>query len=203
MDYAEPTGFSVAFFAFQAYLIYFPIKPMWRSMFASFIRTVIQPMLRVKPAFLVVFLVAVAALLAALLAQFGFGLKPCILCLYQRVPYAVLLLIAPLGLWLKKPAPLLLACAVLFLASTGLALFHTGVEQHWWVFGSGCPVESLAGKTDEQALAALLATPLAPCDKVAWRLLGVSITVWNALLSFSMAVYVSLVFWRRDHGQKS
>ena len=36
-----------------------------------------------------IFAVSATALANAYIAEYGFGLEPCILCLYQRVPYAV------------------------------------------------------------------------------------------------------------------
>ena len=78
-------------------------------------------------------LVGLSALAAAYTAQYGFGLEPCILCLYQRVPYAVALGLGLLGLVALRPAglqPLLVLIAGLgFLAGAGIAGYHVGVEQ--------------------------------------------------------------------------
>src|ERR1043166_3802240 len=147
-----------------------------------------------RTAFWITLLVALGALAAALVAQFAYHLKPCILCLWQRLPYLLLALDAAGFLLLEKkfkphPRFALLGMALMALAGAGLAFTHVGVEQKWWVIGSGCPVEPLGEKTSAEALAALLATPQAPCDVVAWRILGISITVWNMLLSLGLAAY--------------
>ncbi len=42
--------------------------------------------------------ISVAALVAALISQYGFGMQPCELCLYQRIPFAVVILLSVLGL---------------------------------------------------------------------------------------------------------
>lgn len=150
-----------------------------------------------RTAFGVVLLVSLVALGAALVAQFAFGLKPCILCLYERAPYALLVGVALFGLLTptktKSMTGIAALCFLLFLVSGALAFYHIGVEQHWWVFGSGCPVETLGNKTEEQALAELLTTPLAPCDKTGWSFLGFSITIWNLALSLGMAGYISVI----------
>jgi disulfide bond formation protein DsbB len=156
------------------------------------------PLFQPRNALLIAFLVSLAALGSALVAQFAFDMKPCVLCLYQRVPYLLLFLGALAGLMLAKPfpkiiPPLLAFMAVLFAASAGVAFFHVGVEQGWWVFGAGCPVINLEGKSAEEALAQLLTTPQADCSKVAWSFLGLSITIWNVLLSLVMLDYLSLV----------
>lgn len=152
------------------------------------------------PATLIALLVSVGALGAALIAQFGFDLKPCILCLWQRAPYALIIL-ETLGMLVvlkkmpnaTKMAPLFLAgLAFLFLVSAGLAFFHVGVEQHWWALEGGCPVGGIEEKSAEQMLAELLTTPVTPCDQITWKLLGLSITIWNVALSLGMAGYMAL-----------
>lgn len=145
-----------------------------------------------RHAFFVCFLVAFGALGAALVAQFVFDMKPCILCLWQRLPYLLIITFSFFGFVRADFTKAMLILILLaFLASFGLAFFHVGVEQHWWELSGGCPVESLEGASQEEALAKILATPLAPCDKVAWRLFGFSITVYNAALSLGMSAYLA------------
>jgi disulfide bond formation protein DsbB len=153
-------------------------------------------------AFLLTLLVSIGALGAAYVAQFVFHLKPCELCLWQRAPYALLILWSSAALFvtLHFPKSTLIFLAILtvfFLASAGTAFFHLGVEQHWWSLEQGCRVPELSGKTEAELLAEILATPMAKCDEVTWSFLGLSITLWNTALSAVMAVYLSLVVMRK------
>ena len=157
-----------------------------------------HPIFQPRNVYLISLLVSIGALGAALVAQFAFDLKPCILCLYARIPYAILILVCIAALLRHNKASQTeqLVFMVLvwlgFVASFAIAFFHVGVEQHWWQLTGGCPVEKLGDKTAEQALAELLSTPLAACDKVAWELFGLSIVIWNALLALVMNDYVLL-----------
>ncbi len=147
--------------------------------------------------FIIALLAACGALGAALIAQFVYGLKPCILCLYARVPYAFIILvsIAALVSGEKQQKLFLALIAAGFIAAFGVAMFHVGVEQHWWELSGGCPVEKLdTNKSADQMLAELLATPLAPCDKVGWEFMGMSIVIWNAAFSLLMHDFVLLGF---------
>ncbi|NDE90355.1 MAG: disulfide bond formation protein B [Alphaproteobacteria bacterium] len=149
--------------------------------------------------FLISLIVAISALGAAFVAQFSFGLKPCILCLYARVPYVFLIIVSVLALLNgeKHNRLFLILLTIGFLASLAIAGFHVGVEQHWWELSGGCPVEKLAAKTSEEMLADLLATPLAPCDKVAWKVFDISIVIWNAALSLVMCAYLLLALLKK------
>jgi disulfide bond formation protein DsbB len=148
-----------------------------------------------RPSFLAVLLVSVGALGAALIGQTYFGLKPCELCIYQRVPYALLIVgsLISLIMYPKAEKLFLILFTVLFFASAAVAVFHVGVEQHWWSLESGCKVGELKGKTEAEILAEILATPQVQCDKAGWVFLGLSITVWNTALSLVMAGYLMLV----------
>src|SRR6185369_15316291 len=80
---------------------------------------------------------ASAAILGtAYVAQFGFGLMPCELCYTQRPPYALTFVFAVLALMpavdSKSRRLVVLHCAGLFAIVAGLALYHAGVEWHWW-----------------------------------------------------------------------
>jgi disulfide bond formation protein DsbB len=156
-----------------------------------------------RTVFLATLLVSLGALGAAYAAQFLFHLKPCELCLWQRVPYALLIFWSSAALFVTprfpKSTPVFLGIlTVFFLASAGTAFFHYGIEQHWWTLEQSCQVGELKGKTEAEILAEILATPLAKCDEVTWSLLGFSITLWNTALSLVMAVYLSLAAVRKN-----
>lgn len=122
------------------------------------------------------------ALGLALLAQFGFALWPCALCLAQRVPYALALVAALLALLPQVDAPsrrqIVLVCAGLFLLNAGLALYHVGVEEHWWAG----PVTCVGGpqQFSLQDLTTALQRPgRTGCEEAAFRLFGISMAGYN------------------------
>ena len=136
------------------------------------------------------------SLVFAFILQFMFGVDPCILCLWQRVPFTVGLLLALLAGFCppaRKFAPIILGlCAVTFLTGEGLAIFHTGVEQHWWLGTSGCAITPLSGAGVEDLRTQLLHTVVAHCDQISWTFLGLSLANWNVPLSLSLAVFSGL-----------
>jgi disulfide bond formation protein DsbB len=136
-----------------------------------------------------------AALGFVLVMQYGFLYQPCILCLWQRAPYGlasflslVALLWRPFG---KQSAILLFLCAALFVCGFGLAVFHSGVELHWWVGTSSCSIQPLHGASPEDLRQALLHTVTARCDEVVWTLFGLSMANYNIALSLLLAFYAT------------
>ncbi len=113
---------------------------------------------------------SVGALAAAYTAQFGFGLEPCILCLYQRIPYAVAGLLGLLALLLppgRYPVWAVAGCGAAFAAGAGIAFYHVGVEQHWWMSQASCGGGGGAEpRTVEELRTLLLAKPPKACDEI-------------------------------------
>lgn len=142
-----------------------------------------------------IFAASAFALLFAYVFQYGFGYEPCILCLWQRVPFVAAILLTGLSFAppLRKYAPLLLGlCAVSFLACTVLAAFHTGVERHWWLGTEGCAITPLNGATPKDLRALLLGTPVAHCDEISWAFLGLSMANYNVPFSLALAGFAAL-----------
>ena len=129
-------------------------------------------------------LMAVGALAFAFVVQFGFGIEPCILCLWQRAPFGIAAMLTI--------AAILIACTVVFLIGAGLAVFHTGVELHWWIGTTGCSIQPLHGSSPEDLRLELLRTAVARCDQISWTLLGFSMTNWNIPFSLGLALYSAL-----------
>ncbi|MBC7907710.1 MAG: disulfide bond formation protein B [Rhodospirillaceae bacterium] len=155
-----------------------------------------------RPVALFVLTVSVLALATAYVAQYGFGLRPCVLCLAQRVPFALagivasLALLGPVGERLRRA--LLVIAGLAFLVNAGIAVYHVGVEQKWWV--SSC-VSTESGPVSVTDMAALMAKPVeARCDEPAWQWHGITMAAMNIPFSGGLALMV-LVLTRRMRGR--
>lgn len=128
----------------------------------------------------------------AFVAQYGFGLAPCELCLWQRWPYAAAIVFALGALTMPKLRPALLALAGFsILLSGGIAVFHVGVEQKWWQGLAGC-TGAPTPNSIEALRAQLMAAPVVRCDEAAFRFLGLSIAGWNVLWSLALGAFALL-----------
>lgn len=143
---------------------------------------------------------AAGALSAALFLQHVMGVQPCVLCVWQRWPYAVVLALAVAAgtLGPRAPRTVWLCLALMALAgatNTGIAVFHSGVERHWWAGTPGCGVPDAAASL-EDFRAALLERPVVRCDEIPWTLLGLSPANYNVFLSSALALFAGLAVWR-------
>jgi disulfide bond formation protein DsbB len=145
-------------------------------------------------------LVASASVLgAALLSQYWGGLAPCELCLLQRFPWAVAILVGLLALVAgSRPALpwVALVLALVFALSVAFAFYHVGVEQHWFAGPTACTASGGGAATLEDMKRQILGTASVLCDRVQWSLFGVSLAGWNLLASLGMAAICGMVFRR-------
>lgn len=158
------------------------------------------------PAFTAVFLLVacLAALASALYAQYGLGMRPCVLCVVERFPFAVAALLAALALGAARTAAtgrvlLWLAAATLGVNAL-IALYHVGVEQFWWesaVCAASAPPQVGVGQGFDLAGAMSRPVDEAPCDQPAWSFHGVTMASLNIAYSGLLALLVVLSLRRR------
>ncbi|MDE0942218.1 MAG: disulfide bond formation protein B [Alphaproteobacteria bacterium] len=151
-----------------------------------------------ETALVLVPLASVTALALAFIGQYGFDLHPCVLCIYQRWPFVIvaglcLLAVSP-GMRAGRAARLiLLLCAAVLAANAAIAVYHVGVEQHWWAGTEACVGKTGAAQTLADLKAQIMAAPVTRCDDIAFSLFGVSMAGYNVLFSFGLALYAGLI----------
>ena len=139
-------------------------------------------------------------LLGAIGFQYLDHLPPCELCLWQRWPHvaaAVVGLGGPLliraRLVERGGAWSVAALAALLIAISGaVGVYHAGIEWHWWPGPQSCTGPAFhytGGQLDLNA-------PVVMCDRAAWRLFGLSLAGYNALISFALAGAAAIMLVR-------
>ena len=130
-----------------------------------------------------------AALAIALWFQYFRGLPPCVLCVYQRLPHflGVVLALGSVAVVGVNRKLLLSLAGLTWLVGAGIAAFHVGVEQHWWVGTTACGGALGKASSVEELTAQILAAPVVRCDEVPWSLFGLSMAAQNLLLSIVLA----------------
>lgn len=136
-------------------------------------------------------LAAAGPLGTAYTAEFGFGYEPCVLCLYQRIPYGIIAVLGIGALFVTRAdmkRHLVLFAGLVFLSGCVIALYHVGVEQHWWTSAAPCGASGVALTTTEDLFAALQKKAEKSCGDIDWTLFGVSMATYNVAVSFLCAL---------------
>lgn len=130
------------------------------------------------------------ALLAGAFVFQALGYAPCKLCIWQRWPHGVAI---GAGMLVMMTGPLLiwgLVGALGALATSGLGVYHTGVERGWWEGPTTCTGggNALEGMSGTDLLSLDVPVDIVMCDEVAWALFGISMASWNAVFSLIFAL---------------
>lgn len=131
---------------------------------------------------LLIFACCSSALATAYIAEYGFDIKPCPLCLYHRYAYyfiggwAALTALTPL----RKPGSWLVLTGCF--AGMGIAFYHIAIENHWYRLTEACQGGKLVGNSLAEIKQHLLNNTDVGCAPDAWSFLGVSFTVYSFLL---------------------
>ena len=137
----------------------------------------------------------VGALGSALFMQHVVGLQPCIMCIYQRWPYAIMVLLGlatlAFGRNRRVRVGLLGLIVVAMVVDCGLAVTHVGIENHWWAGSAGCGVPPPAASFEELR-ARMMEAPVVRCDIVVWTLFGISMAGYNIIITLVLAVFAAL-----------
>lgn len=140
--------------------------------------------------------VAASALSAALISQYVFGLHPCELCLYQRVPFVAMIILGLIGASSGYGRITLWISAIAMIINSGIAVFHSGVERKWWAGLSGCTSPDMSGSI-EDVIARISATAVTRCDEISWSLFGLSMANYNVFLCAGLAALIILYLLRQ------
>jgi disulfide bond formation protein DsbB len=142
---------------------------------------------------------ALALILGALGFQYLDGLPPCEMCMWQRYPHIAAAFIGLGGGLVVRSGvidrrlgrPLAVVTAFLVALSGAIAVYHAGVEWHWWKGPGACTGPAFSGPLDLNAKVVM-------CDVAAWRLFGLSLAGYNALISLGAAAIAAVLLARPE-----
>jgi disulfide bond formation protein DsbB len=151
----------------------------------------------------VLFGLSAATIGGAWFSEYGLGYIPCKLCLLQRWPYYFGVPLAAFAWVIAGPMKLRLSArpafamlAAIFMVSVALGVHHAGVEWSWWQGPADCGGKiGLGPQNVGDLLTAINNTRLVSCTEAPFRILGLSLAGWNALVSFLMAT-IAIRGWR-------
>lgn len=154
------------------------------------------PLLSTRTAAIYVAIAAAGLLVTVFVMEHGFGIAPCNLCLLQRWPHGAVIPLAALalvpGISNSGRCYLLLLCAAAFATTTGIGIYHVGVEQGIFEGPTACS-GGITGDSIEELRRKLMAAPVVKCDEVAWSLFGISLAGYNVLASSALTVFSAAI----------
>ena len=144
---------------------------------------------------IIIFAVISLTSISALIIQYWLGHEPCKLCLYERVPYFLsILLLIKILLFKKNEKITLLILTLVFVGSSALAFYHFGIEQGFFSESLVCKAEDLSKILSKEQLLEQLKQSSVSCKDVSFRILGLSLAAINTIFSLFLSVIFIKLF---------
>ena len=146
--------------------------------------------------FLIVVLAVISlTIISALIIQYWLGHDPCKLCLYERIPYFLSMLLLIKIIFIKKyERIILLILFLVFMSSTALAFYHFGIEQGFFSESLACTTGDLSKTLSKEELLEQLKQNRISCKDVSFRILGFSLAAINTIFSLILSVIFIMLF---------
>ena len=142
-----------------------------------------------KNLFTVIFLISFIALVSAYFIEYILGHQPCNLCLYERIPYFLAILIVLINYkYNKLEKYIILSLAIIFLIATILSLYHLGIEQGFIQESLLCDLEKGANILDKDEILKQLQQKNISCKDVTFKIFGLSLTSYNIIISILLTI---------------
>ena len=152
-----------------------------------------------KNLFLAIFLISLIALMSAYFIEYVLGYQPCNLCLYERIPYflAILILLANFK-YNKLEKYFILFLIIIFFIATLLSLYHLGIEQGLIEESLLCNLEKGTNIIDKDELLKQLQQKNISCKDVAFKIFGLSLTSYNIIISLLLTISLTNVYLKYE-----
>ena len=149
-----------------------------------------------KNLFTGIFLISFIALIYAYFIEYILGHQPCNLCVYERIPYFLAILIVLINYkYNKLEKYLILSLAIIFLIATILSLYHLGIEQGFIKESLLCDLEKGANIVDKDEILKQLQQKSISCKDVTFKVFGLSLTNYNIILSLLLTIGLTKIYF--------
>tara|TARA_Y100001970_G_scaffold278058_1_gene383219 strand:- start:640 stop:1122 length:483 start_codon:yes stop_codon:yes gene_type:complete len=129
----------------------------------------------------------------AFFVEYKLGHQPCKLCLYERVPYFLSMLLIFKMLFIRNYEKItLLLLSIVFIISSLLAFYHFGIEQGFFEETFACKTGNLSETLSKEEIIEQLKKNTISCKEVHFKLLGFSLAAINTIFS----IFLSVIFIR-------
>ena len=150
---------------------------------------------KIKLYFKVIFFVSLISIISAFFIEYILGHQPCNLCLIERIPYILsIMMIMAIFLIKKNQKFLVLLLILTFIFSFAISFYHFGIEQGFFQESSVCGVKSLTESVTKEDLLKQLSEKTISCKDVTFRIFGLSLTSINIVISLLFIITLLKIF---------
>ena len=139
---------------------------------------------------------SIFALCAAYFTQHVLGHLPCNLCLIERIPYFLVIIIIVISFVFNKYEKIYLGLlSIIFISATFVSFYHFGIEQGFIKESLVCDLDFQGNNLTAGEILNELKKKTVSCKDVTFSIFGISLATFNALISAGLsAIIIKKIF---------
>tara|TARA_B100000482_G_C12397913_1_gene215803 strand:+ start:87 stop:569 length:483 start_codon:yes stop_codon:yes gene_type:complete len=142
-----------------------------------------------------IFLISIFALLSAFFIEYALGHQPCNLCILERLPYLLAIIIILINYKFNHfEKYFIFLIAIIFLAGTILSLYHLGIELGIVEESLLCNVKNGSNLLSKEEILKQLQEKNISCKDVTFKIFGLSLTSYNILISLIITFSATKIY---------
>ena len=146
-----------------------------------------------------IFLISVIALVSAFFIEYVLGHQPCNLCILERIPYLLAIIIILLNFKFSHYEKFfILLLSIIFLAGAIISLYHLGIEQDFIQESLVCDLKSGSNLLSKEEILKQLQEKNVSCKDVTFKIFGLSLTSYNILISLLITVSAGKIYFNYE-----
>ena len=146
-----------------------------------------------------IFLISVIALVSAFFIEYVLGHQPCNLCILERIPYLLAIIIILLNFKFSHYEKFFIfLLSIIFLAGAIISLYHLGIEQGFIQESLVCDLKSGSNLLSKEEILKQLQEKNVSCKDVTFKIFGLSLTSYNILISLLITVSTGKIYFNYE-----
>ncbi len=145
--------------------------------------------LKINTYLISIFLISFISIISAFFIEYVLGHKPCNLCLIERIPYVLSIILITLNYISKKNEYfIILLLLIIFCFSLIISFYHFGIEQGFFEESTICGLKDASSILSKEEILKQLQTKSISCKDVTFRIFGFSLTTFNIIISLILII---------------
>ena len=141
-----------------------------------------------------IFLVSFTSISTAYFIEYILGHQPCNLCIIERIPYILsILLIISIFIFKKIQKFIIKILIILFVISIFISIYHLGIERGIFEESAICSLKNQADIISKEELLNQLSKKTVSCKDVTFRIFGFSLTTINIFLNLLIIILLVII----------
>jgi len=151
--------------------------------------------LKVETFIKIIFLVSLFSIISAYFIEYVLGHQPCNLCLIERIPYGLAMVLIILNhISIKNEKFIILLLILVFFFSLVISFYHFGIEQDIFEESSVCGLKDASNIVSKEELLKQLQVKNVSCKDVTFKIFGFSLTSLNMIINLILIIFLSKIF---------